>query len=181
MDKSKAEQIAELCGRDVLRFCRITAGNTEEGDELYQDTMLILLEKQERLDLTQNVKSYAISVVLRLWKNRRRKFFRRLQMVPQVSLEDLAEEGIQFGTEETLSPEALLLHRDQVLRVRRLVERLPEKDRLPIQLYYSAGLTISAIAQVLNLPENTVKSRLRRAKEKIRRELEEQENEGSGV
>ena len=65
--------------------------------------------------------------------------------------------------------------------VRQLVEQLPEKYRLPIQLYYSADLTVASIAQVLKLPENTVKSRLRRAKQKIRISLEEMEYEGSTI
>ena len=42
-------------GKDILRFCRITTGDTEVGDELYQDTMLKLLEKQARLNPLQNI------------------------------------------------------------------------------------------------------------------------------
>ena len=69
----------------------------------------------------------------------------------------------------------------QIRTVRQLVQQLPEKYRLPIQLYYSAGLTVAAIAQVLKLPENTVKSRLHRGKKTIRTKLEEMEYEGSGI
>ena len=180
MNEMQLEHIVSAYGKDILRFCRMTAGNAQEGDDLYQDTMLILLEKVNRLDPVENIKSYALSVSIRLWKNRKRKFARRLRLVPQESLEELAEQGIQPG-EEDASPEEILIRQSQIRLVRWLVEQLPEKYRLPIQLYYSADLTVGAIAQVLKLPENTVKSRLRRGKEKIRTSLEEMEYEGSAI
>ncbi len=42
--------------KDILRFCRMNAGSTERGNELYQDTMVKLLEKQKKLDAAQNIK-----------------------------------------------------------------------------------------------------------------------------
>lgn len=180
MNEIQLEQIVRLYGADILRFCRITTGSRDEGDELYQDTMLTLLEKQQLLDADQNIRAYAITVALRLWKNQTRKWLRRLRLVPQESLEDLAEQGIQ-PSGSTTSPEDALLQKQQEQALRQLVAALPEKYRLPIQLYYSADLSVSAIAEVLNLPENTVKSRLRRGRETLRRQLEETEYERTGI
>lgn len=180
MNETQLEQIIQSYGADILRFCRITAGSREEGDELYQDAMLILLEKLDRLDMEQNIKSYVISIALKLWQNRRRKWMRRLRLVPVDSLEALEEQGIQPGGPGE-SPEDALIRRQQVHMVRQAVEQLPEKYRLPIQMYYSADLSISAIARILELPENTVKSRLHRAKDQIRRKLEEMEYEGTAI
>ena len=179
MNELQMEQQIQCWGADLLRFCRITTGNREDGDELYQDTMLMLLEKRDRLDVQQNVKAYAAGTALKLWKGRKRKFARRLWLVPQESLEGLSERGIQPGTAP--SAEEVLMGQVQVRAVRQLVQKLPDKYRLPVQLYYSAGLTVAAIAQVLKLPENTVKSRLHRAKKTIRTKLEEMEYEGSGI
>ena len=179
MNEEQLEQLVQRSGTDILRFCRITTGNREDGDELYQDTMLTLLEKLDRLDEGQNVKSYAISVAIKLWKGRRRKLARRLRLVPQESLDALMEQGIQAGSEG--SPEEMLLRQARVQHVRSLVGQLPEQYRLPIQLYYSAGLTVCAIAEVLKLPENTVKSRLHRGKKLIRTKLEELDDDGTGI
>lgn len=180
MNETQLEQIIRLYGADILRFCRITTGNREDGDELYQDTMLTLLEKQQLLDPAQNIKAYAITVALRLWKNRTRKWLRRLRLVPQESLEDLADQGIQPGG-STDSPEEVLLRKQQEQTLRQMVTALPEKYRLPIQMYYSAGLSVSAIAETLKLPENTVKSRLHRAREMLRKNMEETEHERTGI
>ena len=53
MDKHEFEQFVTEHGKDILRFCRMNAGSTERGNELYQDTMVKLLEKQKKLDAAQ--------------------------------------------------------------------------------------------------------------------------------
>jgi len=171
MEKARLAQIIAAYGSDILRFCRITAGSSAEGDELYQDTMLTLLEKRNGLDESQNGKSYAISVAVKLWKNRQRKTARRLRLVPQESLEELTQRGIQPG--ETASPEEALFRKNQAEILREMIRQLPEKYRLPLHLHYSADLPVKEIARLMKLPESTVKTRLRRAKEQLRQKLEE--------
>lgn len=64
MDKHEFEQFVTEHGKDILRFCRMNAGSTERGNELYQDTMVKLLEKQKKLDAAQNIKSYAMQTAI---------------------------------------------------------------------------------------------------------------------
>lgn len=49
---------------------------------------------------------------------------------------------------------------------------LEEKYRLPVELHYIEGFKTAEIAAMLRLPEGTVKTRLRRAREILREELE---------
>ena len=179
MEKERLAQIIAAYGPDILRFCRITAGSSAEGDELYQDTMLLLLEKRNGLDGSQNVKGYALSVAVKLWKNRQRKAARRLRLVPQESLEALTQRGIQPG--ETASPEEALLQKSQAEILRELIRQLPEKYRLPLHLHYSADLPVKEIAKLMKLPESTVKTRLRRAKEQLRQKLEEMDDDRTAI
>ena len=57
MDQHEFEQFGLENGKNILRFCRLTCQETESGDELYQDTMLKLLDKRQQLDSQQNVQS----------------------------------------------------------------------------------------------------------------------------
>lgn len=68
MNNKEFEQFVLDNGKEILRFCRMTCADREAGDELYQDTMLKLLSKMRSLDLGQNVRSYALSVSILLWK-----------------------------------------------------------------------------------------------------------------
>ena len=179
MEKERLAQFIAAHGPDVLRFCRVTAGSSAEGDELYQDTMLLLLEKRNDLDGSQNVKSYAISAAVKLWKNKQRKAARRLRLVPQESLEELSRRGIQPG--ETASPEEGLLQKSQTEILQEMIRQLPQRYRLPLQLHYSADLPVKEIAKLMKLPESTVKTRLRRAKAQLRQKLEETDYDRTAV
>ena len=55
--------------------------------------------------------------------------------------------------------------------VQRQVQALPQKYRTIVYLYYSAGLKFKEIAECLHIPESTVKSRMRRAKSILKKEL----------
>ena len=60
---------------------------------------------------------------------------------------------------------------DQGLAVRSLVESLPSRLRVPVLLYYYAGLPVSEIASVLHRRPGTVKSDLHLARERLRNAL----------
>lgn len=171
MNNDEFEQFVSRYGSDILRFCRMTAGDREIGDELYQDTMLKLTEKMRKLDPGQNTKSYALSVSLFLWKNRRRKTGLRSKLIPIDSLDALSDDGWE-PCDEGVSPEQKLLDENEVYTVQKIVFNLPEKYRVPIHLYYSAEMQVSEIAKILHIPEGTVKTRMRKAKKMLKEELE---------
>ena len=56
--------------------------------------------------------------------------------------------------------------------VRQKVQELPEKYRMVVYLYYSADLKIKEIAKCLHITESAVKSRLRKAKSMLKKDLE---------
>ncbi len=57
------------------------------------------------------------------------------------------------------------------LEFKELVESLSEKDRVIFLLYYGEGFTTKEISRTLDIRENTVKSRLKRGREQLRRQL----------
>ena len=144
--KQKFDEFVLAHGRDILWFCRMTAGNAHEGDELYQDTMLTLLEHLDRLDEKNNSKSYALSVAIRLWKNRRRKFAWRMRIAPQESYEVHIQNGGEASETRNADPE--------------------------VQVLQEADMKLTEIAECLHLSVNTVKTRLRKAKSLLKEKLE---------
>lgn len=58
-------------------------------------------------------------------------------------------------------------------RVNRLVERLPPAQRVAVTLFYLEEMSVAEAARVMAVPENTVKSHLRRARIRLRELVEE--------
>lgn len=173
MNNEEFERFVLKFGKDILRFCRMTAGDVENGDELYQDTMLKLLEKKKRLDSAQDTKSYALSTSIYLWKNKKKKYANRMRLVPIDSMDEMSDAGYEIsGQDHEASPEHIVLRQDEVDLVQAFVASLPEKHRIPIYLYYSADMQINEISEILGLPEGTVKSRMRKAKKQLKEKLE---------
>ena len=174
MNNDEFERFVLKFGKDILRFCRMTAQDSETGDELYQDTMLKLLEKKKRLDSMQNTKSYALSTSIYLWKNKKKKYANRMRLVPIDSMDEMSDEGYEFSDHDNdeASPEYIVLKQNEVDMIQGFVKTLPEKYRIPIYLYYSADMQINEISKILGLPEGTVKSRMRKAKKQLKEKLE---------
>lgn len=70
-------------------------------------------------------------------------------------------------------PEVQAIAQDEAQRLRAAIESLPEKYRTVITLYHLQGRQYEEIAQVLGIPMGTVKTHLFRAKEQLRRLLNE--------
>ena len=173
MNSIEFEQFVLQSGKDILRFCRMISGSSESGDELYQDTMLKLLEKLNKIDSKQNVKSYAISVSILLWKNKKKKYATRKRIASISSLEEYAENGEQFESLDSCSdPEHIILRKSQTDMILELTSQLPEKYRIPLYLYYSANMKLDEIAEHLHIPLGTVKTRIRKSKAILKERLE---------
>ncbi len=82
------------------------------------------------------------------------------------------EETVLEVSSGELPLEEQMISGEEKQLVQRAVSGLPERYRLPVLLFYMEELKLSEIAQVLNIPEGTVKSRLFKAKKLLKKELE---------
>ena len=164
------EQCIKEYGRDIYSFCRHLTRSQQDADDLYQDTFLKAMELQEKLIWQDNPKSYLLSVTVRLWKNRRRKVAWRNRIAPIVSLTE--KQDVEPVCEMKSSPEEACLAEEEKRLVQGAVDKLPEKLKICILLFYMEQLSVAQIAKVLHLPEGTVKSRLYQARKLLEKELE---------
>lgn len=93
MTIQELEQCILLYGKDIYSFCMHLAKEKESADDLYQDAFLEATKKIASIRYEDNPKSYLLSIVIRLWKNRVRKRAWRSRIAPQV-----AEEAIEEST-----------------------------------------------------------------------------------
>lgn len=163
------EAYIDAYGKDVYAFCLYLARSRQDADDLYQDTFLKMVEIWETLDLEKNPKSYLLSVAVHIWMNRKRKFAWRQKITgPQMPLEEMVQEP----PDKNGSLEEQYITREERNTVRQAVQKLPEKYRLPVLLFYMEEQKLSEISRILGIPEGTVKTRLHRAKKLLEKELE---------
>lgn len=169
MQRKELEQMIETYGRDLFSFCCFVTHNRQDAEELYQETFLKMYESMERMSVEKNAKSFLMSVALNLYRNEKRKRAVRNRVTGAPCSAEEMEAYLASGERGT---EERIVLEESCRSLRRAVERLPDKYRLPILLYYMEELPQKEIARILRLSEGTVKTRLRRAKVILRRELE---------
>ena len=169
MTKTELENCVWEYGKELYSFCRSLTFNVQEADDLYQDTFLKALELIHEIDYEKNPKSYLLSVALKLWKNKKRKHAWRNRIAGMLSLMD--ELDLDSIEDPAFSPEQELLKKEETDFVYEAVQRLPEKLKIPILLFYMEDLPLAQIAFVLKIPVGTVKSRLHQAKKLLEKEL----------
>lgn len=150
---------------------------------VYNLALGILKDRQEAEDLTQEV-FIRVYENLRLFRGKSRfsvwlgkitynTALNRLKALKRLPLA-LEEEKLMAASplnEASNSPLAKIEEKERREILREAFSRLPEIYQLPIMLRYIQGLSVSEVAEILNLPQGTVKTRLARAREILRRKL----------
>ena len=175
MNKVDAEMLINEYGKALYSFCLYSTRDKESADDLYQETFMVALGKDE-IEREDNPKSYLITIAMNLWRNRLRKtaWRKRIAEVSTLSEEDLLQ--IADGGR---SVEDEVQKRQEERLVRKCVLELPEKYRIVILLYYMEDMSIEEVALALKIPVGTVKSRMNKAKKMLKERLENGE-EGIG-
>ena len=170
MTKQELELCIQQYGNDIYSFCKYLTCNGQEADDLYQDTFLMAVELQEKIEYKENPKSYLLSIALRIWKNKKRKFAWRKKIADIQPMVELQE--VEAHRELEVSLEEQVMKKETEEFVRNAVNHLSEKLKIVVLLFYMEGLSTKQIAKVIKLPTGTVLSRLHQARKLLKKELE---------
>jgi len=134
----------------------------DDGADLISQTFLACVEGKDRVD-GDNLKAYLFGVARR----RLADHFRRRARRPLVDFALSSLQDLRTGPATQLGR----TQRRELLREG--LARIPLDDQIALELAYFEGLSTRELASVLEVPENTVRSRLSRARDKLRAQLAE--------
>jgi RNA polymerase sigma factor (sigma-70 family) len=169
-DESAFEALIARHGPMVLGVCRQLLRDPNDVDDAFQATFLVLVRKAGTLRRCDLLGNWLYGVAYRVATRARVMAARRLAKAPygQEVVERLGGEG---GRRPAGLEEASSLDREPRPWLHEEVRRLPEKYRVPVLLCYFEGLTHEEAARRLGWPLGTVKGRLARARDLLRRRL----------
>ena len=150
----------------VFRLTLSILNDPGEANEATQDTFISALRALNSYRETSTFKAWLYTIALNISRSRlrKRKALERLQH----TLTSIFR--VQFQKPQTLEDVIISIEEDAALW--KALERLGEKHRIPIVLRYYHDLSIAEIAEILNIKEGTVHSRLSIARERLRSELD---------
>lgn len=171
MTKNELEDLLNQYETLIYSLCIRLTQNKEDAEDLFQDVWLFACEKMTWIDVGKNPKSYLIGKTLLLWKNKKRRFARRNKIAPQIQLYD--ETQNEAVPADSLQPEEMMLQKEKAACLNKEIQKLSDKYREVIELYYSMDLKTSEIADILRIPQGTVESRLYKARKLLKEKMEE--------
>lgn len=129
--------------------------NVEDAADLQQETFLKLLAGGVEYESEEHMKAWLFRVAINSCKN----FLR----------------SKSYRADVPLSEELPAEQKEESTDLFDIVLTLPEKYRVPLHLFYYEDYTIRQIASVLEIPEATVKIRLKRGREKLGKYLRKED------
>ena len=136
---------------------RITLDRAE-AEDVVQDTMIRVWNKRDEWQQFESVEAYCLIVAKNLAIDRsQKKDAQNVELTPE-----MAEEA------DTSGPYDRLVNNERMKIIHRLIDELPEKQRLIMQLRDIEGESHKDIAKVLQLTEEQVKVNLFRARQKVK-------------
>jgi RNA polymerase sigma-70 factor (ECF subfamily) len=156
-DRAAGELLERLYRRDLTRFCAGYLGAADQAEDAVQDVFCKVLAAET---VPESFRSWVYRIArnrcLDLLRGRARR--RDDQALPSESA----------AAEELTGHLTRLVRQEQHSRLRQLVAALPATQREILRLRYVEGLSRQEIADVLELPESIVKSRLFEGLERLR-------------
>lgn len=149
----RATALLDRHGESILRLAYSYLHNQSDAEDILQDTLIQYLRTAPVLESPAHEKAWLLRVAGNLSKNLlRAQGYRQADQL-----------------KETLAAQ----EREDLSYVWEAVKALPVPYRETIHLFYYEGYSTAQIAQILDQKESTVRSRLKRGREKLKPLLEE--------
>jgi RNA polymerase sigma-70 factor (ECF subfamily) len=141
----------------MRRYARALLRNWDRADDLVQDTILLALEKNHLFERGTNLRAWLLTMMHNQYVNAVRRSMRRGEIV--VEELPLASPAPQIASLEL---------RD----LKSAISLLPAEQRETLLLIGLEGVNYAEVAQICDVPIGTVRSRVSRAREELRRMIE---------
>lgn len=138
----------------------------DEAEDLVSETMLRALDRWEQYQLGTNVRAWLFTILYHAFVSRKRRIDAREVRIPE------DEDGrSSFEIVGEADPEGAYYDSFLDEEITKAIDELPEDYRLAVVLSDIQGLRYAEIANVLGIPEGTVKSRLFRGRRVLQKKL----------
>ncbi|WP_374371902.1 sigma-70 family RNA polymerase sigma factor [Dongia sp.] len=161
-DKTAFTEFYQRHNRALFAFLVKLVRERELAEEVLSETMLEIWRQAGRFEGKSSVTTWLFSIG-------HHKAVSRLRKKREVALDDEVAANIEDGSP---MPDALAADQDMSRLLQGLMERLSLDHREILQLAYFQEFSVHEIAEVLDLPENTVKTRMFYARQKLKSMLE---------
>lgn len=162
-DSAAFTELMNLYYNSLFSLAHRMLKNRQECEDVIQETFIRVLMHIDKYDASKKFTTW----IHQITKNLCLDLIRRKKARPQQLLAD--DQAFNNPQSARRSPEEECLEREQAEEFRRLLAGLRVKDREILYNRYMNDLSLTEISQLTKLPEGTIKSRLSRARQQLKK------------
>jgi RNA polymerase sigma-70 factor (ECF subfamily) len=174
-DRKAFAEIVKRYEKKIMKLGFRMLNQRQEAEDVAQETFLKVYNNLNRYDMTLKFSTwiYRIATNLCIDHLRRRKEQVSLDAFSADSANESSNRELQAKIADKWStPENQVILSELQDQVQKAVQQLPDKYRLAIVLRYMQELSLQEISEILDIPLSTVKTRIHRGREVLRKKLE---------
>jgi len=164
------EEWMKLYGDRLVRTLTIMTSDEEEAQDIAQEVFIKAYRAQTDFRHNSSPYTYLYIIALNMVRSRKRSLKRKPVVVQLQENEH---------TSPYPSPESLAIRHEDERRLMHAVKNLSPKLRTIVSLFYISEISIQDISEILDISEGTVKSRLFRARNQLKRFVVQEEQHGT--
>lgn len=155
------EEIMELHTERLIRLAYYYVKDLQSAEDIVQDVFIKFYDKQHNYEERGELKAYLSKLVINKSKDYLRSWtYRKIQVQQKIF------------AKQTVIRRDMLVQQDEQSIIENAILALPLKQREVLIYFYFEEMPVVEIAQLLSIPESTVKTRLRRGRELLKPKLE---------
>ena len=166
-DDNAFAELVEKHKKQVHALAWRRIGDFHIAEEITQDTFLQAYQNLATLKQTQSFSSWLHVITLRLCNMWFRKKYRRTQLMQDKDTHNPEEATYSSYVHEENQRFSIEAQREVV---KKLLAKLEECERTVMTLHYFGDMSCSEIGKFMGVSTNTIKSRLRRARQRLQKE-----------
>jgi RNA polymerase sigma-70 factor (ECF subfamily) len=173
-DDAAFNYLVDKFRRPIISFMYRTTHNQATAEELAQEVFLRVYRSRESYEASAKFSTWLYRIATNLAVNNARDT-KHERAENQISLDEPDEEnGSTMDVADTrISVEQQLLRNERLAAIRKVVEALPERQRMAVLMHKYQNMDYKEIAGILKLSESATKSLLFRAYESLRESLQQ--------
>lgn len=166
-DRAAFSELYEIHKGPLFNFIYRMSWDRAAAEDCLQEVFIAVWKAAANWEPTAQVNTWLFKIARNIWINEGRRSKRRPALFSFLGSSD-EESGAPDFPDAGAGPDESALGVEARAAVRKAVDQLPEKERMVVLLSEFEGLKYAEIAEILEIPVGTVKSRMSSASERLR-------------
>lgn len=158
-DEHSFEQLILKIENDLYRIAQAKLDNIEDINDAIQETLIISFKSIKKLENSQYFKTWIIRILINECNKIYKKNNKSLSLLKKIKE---TKNVIDYDIQDINNVECKI-------ELEKIFSFLSHEEKICLTLFYNSNFSISEISDILKISQNTIKSRITRAKNKIKK------------